>query len=514
MMRVLFRADASVRIGTGHVMRCLALAAELRRRGCQCVFAMRPLPGWLGDLVAQQRFDVIAMGDGDDAAGWPTVQRDHLQQQSDARQMQDALAAAGADRTWDWIVADHYALGAVWHALVGPAAHRLLVIDDLADRTLQGNLLLDQNPQSPDRYRNLIPPSMATLLGPAHALLREEFYGLSERRANRPADQAPCVLISFGGVDEEGVALDALAALESCGFALGGVTLIAGARNPHLARLQAECARLGYECVDFTAEIAGYMMRADVAIGAGGTTMLERFAAGLPAVVVPIADNQRPGSLAAEAAQAITLVDVPAHVRVASLAQAVGRLLSDPGLRRGMGEAAARLCDGRGARRVAHILQREALALRPAGAADGDALHAWRNATETRRYSGTPKVIGLAEHRAWLAAVLSDPQRRLWIGELAAGPIGVVRLDARETAEGLDAAISVYLVPGRQGQGWGTALIDAAVQEARRAWPGLGRIDARISPDNVASQRAFAACGFAPGSDPGVFHLLLRGGTA
>jgi RimJ/RimL family protein N-acetyltransferase len=343
--------------------------------------------------------------------------------------------------------------------------------------------------------------------------LREEFYGLSERRVKRPADAAPRVLISFGGVDEEGVSLDALAAVESCGVAPGRVTLIAGARNPHLERLRAECARLGYECVAFTSEIAGYMARADLAIGAGGTTMLERFAAGLPAVVVPIADNQRPGSIAAEAAHAIALIDVPVHVRVASLARAVGRLLADSASRREMAEAAARLCDGRGARRAANTLQREALAFRPVELADGEALHAWRNAAETRRYSATQRVIGLAEHRAWLAAALSDPQRRLWIGELRAGPVGVVRLDARQTAEGLDAAISVYLVPGRQRRGWGTALIGAAVLEARRAWPGLRRIDARISPDNVASQRAFGACGFAPGSDPGVFHLLLRDGT-
>ena len=102
--------------------------------------------------------------------------------------------------------------------------------------------------------------------------------------------------------------------------------------------------------------------------------------------------------------------------------------------------------------------------------------------------------------------MLRDPARGLWIAALGDQPVGVVRFDTAQNA----ATVSVYRVPGLQGRGWGRAVIAAGVQRARTVWPWLERMDARISPDNPASLHAFSACGFEPGTEPGMHHLILR----
>jgi RimJ/RimL family protein N-acetyltransferase len=254
------------------------------------------------------------------------------------------------------------------------------------------------------------------------------------------------------------------------------------------------------------------MAQADVAIGAGGTSMIERFAMALPCVVVPIADNQRPGGLEAQRLGAAVFVDLPDAARMPAMAAALGELVAAPQALERMGQAAGELCDARGTGRVAAILQRLALVLEPAQASDATRLHEWRNHEATRRHSGDGGLIEWDAHLRWFDAVLRDPGRRIWIASLHGVPVGVVRLDTRQEPTGSTAVISVYRVPNGTvaGLGWGSALIAAGVAHAREQWPGLTRVDARISPDNEASLRAFAACGFTPGAEPGLYCSYLR----
>lgn len=513
MMRVLLRADGGVRIGTGHVMRCLALADELRARGCESSFAMRAMKGHLIAEVSARGYPVIELDAGEepdegDLAPWLARQRDGKRQAADAAQ---TLAVLSPGHTWDWLVVDHYALGAAWQAPMRAAARHVLAIDDLADREHDCDVLLDQNPQREGRYAGRVASQALLLLGPAHALLRAEFQVARQKLHRQPPQGRQLhAFVSFGGADEQGVALDAVAALGQAGFAAGQAVVVAGGRNPHLPALQAACERLAYQCIASTDRMAELMSAADLCIGAGGTSMIERFALALPGIVVPIADNQRPGALAASGQGAIELVDAEPSARVAAIAGVLRDLVTQPGRLERMGQAAGLLCDARGAVRVAAVLQRQALALVPAAPSDAQRLFEWRNAPETRRHSGAGEEIGLEHHLRWFDGVLRDPARRIWIAQLGGAPVGVVRFDTQEQEQGLAAVISVYRVPGGQGRGWGSALIAAGAAEAHRAWPGLVRVDARISPDNQASLRAFAACGFAPGPEPDLHHLFLR----
>ncbi len=517
MMRVLFRADASTQIGTGHVVRCLALASELRERGCESTFAMRPMQGNLMGEVVAQGHAVIELDLSDELDEGDLVELSVTHQRASGRQARDAkqmMALLAGHPRWDWLVVDHYALGAQWQLSLRPVAGHILVIDDLADRALNCDVLLDQNPQHEGRYRSLVAPQTTQVIGPAFALLRQEFGLARETLQRAPADGRPLrVLVSFGGADPKGVALDAVAALAQCNFAHGHVVVVAGSRNPHLSAMQAACALRGYQCITSTSQMAHLMSTADLCIGAGGTTMIECFVLGLASIVVPIADNQRPGALAARDQGAVVVVDQPAPLRVQAIAAALHELVEQPERLARMSRAAAQLCDGRGAARVAAELQQRVLTLVPAQASDAQRLFDWRNAPETRAHSGSPETITFDGHRRWLAGVLTDPSRRLWIamlGDEAGQPVGVVRFDAESHAQGLGATISIYRVPGVRGRGWGRAVIARGVALAGQAWPDLDRIDARISPDNQASLRAFAACGFLPGDEPGVHYLSLR----
>lgn len=510
MMPVLLRCDASARIGTGHVARCLTLADELARRGFAPQFAMRLESGHMAAEVKARGYSLLALPARETV---PTLEL----QRCDAAQIEDAqavLAAAGAngDAHWDWVVVDHYALGAEWHRALRPATKRLAVIDDLADRAHECDLLVDVNLQQPGRYTPWLPPNAITLLGPAYALLRPEFRGAGRMpvpaafASSRPLS----VLVCFGGADAPGGTLAAVHALAQAGVAPPlQVTVVAGARNPHMAELKQLCGDCGFALLASSNRMAQLMTQADLAIGAGGSMLLERCAMGLPSIVVPIADNQRPGARCALTAGAIALVDIPQPQWTDAIGIALKRLANDADARALMSAAARQLCDGAGAARVAQTLQQGALTLRTAQLSDSDALLQWRNAPQTRRHSGDGHNIPLVTHRRWLDRTLKNPMRRLWIGEAGGQPRGVLRFDQLD--DGAEAEISVYLVPDAAGKGWGRSLIAAGTATIAREWPQLRAVRARISDDNLASLRAFGACGFEPGQEPGIYRLLLQG---
>ena len=212
-MRAVFRADASLAIGTGHVMRCLTLAGALREQGVDCAFVCREHPGHLRDAVERLGFPVTMLSPAEGAAG-PSPYA-HWLGASQAQDARDTLQAM-AGRQPDWVVVDHYALDAQWESQVRAGCGRLLAIDDLADRPHDCDLLLDQNlGRSAQAYAQLCPADCRILAGPAYALLRPEFAAWRARsleRRRRPAVRR--ILVTMGGVDKDNASAVALQATE------------------------------------------------------------------------------------------------------------------------------------------------------------------------------------------------------------------------------------------------------------------------------------------------------------
>lgn len=494
-MNVLIRADASVAIGTGHVMRCLTLAQALRERGASVTFLCRELPGSLNHYIEQQGFRVAPIPLDEDGS-WG----------ADARYTQEVIAARGEHP--DWIIVDHYGLDARWESALRPMAHRIMVIDDLADRTHDCDLLLDQNivQNQASVYEKLIPTHATQLLGPQYALLRNEFAHM--RATLRPRDGAvKRILVFFGGSDPTNESEKALAALSTSDFAGIVLDVVVGTSNPNREKIRALCAsrpNTVFHCQ--VSNMAELMAQADLSLGAGGTTSWERMALGLPALVLSVAGNQE--QIAARLAMlgAQNYLGKNQDVSAKDIQAALERLMQTPADCAAMSAIAMELVDGLGASRVAAAMASDTMQieLRRATEDDERKLYEWRNAAETRRYALDPSPIAWENHVRWFRASLVNADRYLLIGEMDGEAVGVLRYDL----EGGNAEISIYLVPGHSGRGVGTALLRAGSAWVRLNLPQASQIRAKILPENLPSRKAFAKAGYVESGDFFEYHLV------
>lgn len=302
-MRILFRCDASLDIGTGHVMRCLTLAEALRERGASCVFACRLHPGNLAEMLRERGFTVreLEFADSVNEATAPdtgSLEGKHqtwlgADWRSDAQQ---ALAII-EDAPVDWLIVDHYSLDYRWQRVMRPACRRLMVIDDLADRSHDCDLLLDQNfGREVGDYARLVPKHCKVLAGSRFVLLRPEFaalrpYSLARRSLRRPRH----LLVAMGGVDKANATGEVLQALKQSGLPRDcQISIVLGPHAPWLAQVQALAEQMPWHTSVSVgiSDISRLMAESDLAIGSGGGGTYERIFMGLPALLRPIAANQ------------------------------------------------------------------------------------------------------------------------------------------------------------------------------------------------------------------------------
>ena len=352
---MIFRADASLQIGTGHVMRCLALADGLRAHGANCRFLCREHPGNLIDLICRRGHEVRALpADGAIAAAPPYAAWLGTDWATDAAQ---SKAGAG-DTLPDWLIVDHYALDADWERALRPSCRHLMVIDDLADRPHDCDLLLDQNlgRQATD-YAGLITGGCEVLAGPEYALLRPEFATLrphSIARRARPALRR--LLIGMGGVDKDNASGKVLDALNGCPLPADCcITVVLGAHAPWLAQTRDRAARMPWptEVLVDVENMAWLLAESDVAIGAAGTSAWERCCLGVPTLTMALAANQQAGAAALEAAGCA--LPLPGYDLARELRDGISRLLS-PEAMQTMQNACAATTAGDGVDRLTNIL--------------------------------------------------------------------------------------------------------------------------------------------------------------
>lgn len=302
-MRVAIRVDSSVAIGSGHLMRCLTLAERMRKEhGAEIHFISRDLEGNLLNKIKDAGFAVHVLPRHalnvslTGYAAWLTVS-----QTTDAEEACACMKSLPG--TLEWLVVDSYALDKTWEKMLRPYVRKIFVIDDLANRTHDCDILLDQNFYlgMEHRYDGLTPASCKLLLGPRYALLREEFYEVKKHLRKRTGELRK-ILVFYGGVDKTNETMKALRALTKAGLKDVVVQVVVGNGNPHKEEIKAFCARnswMDYACQ--VNDMAERMNAADLALGAGGTTTWERCFLGLPAIVTAVAENQVQGCQACAA---------------------------------------------------------------------------------------------------------------------------------------------------------------------------------------------------------------------
>lgn len=371
---VAFRVDSSRQIGSGHLMRCLTLARELRTRGLDCSFICRVQEHDFSELATQAGFPLHLLHgrttrpelDQHSYDSWLGVSWEH-----DAEQTIAVLREQGIP---NWLVVDHYGLGAEWEATVADSGLSVMVIDDIANRRHQAALLLDQNyfPAAEERYRPLVNQDCTLLLGPDYALLREEFRSYRTiRERNGAIDR---LLLFFGGADlpnVTGKALRAIGHLQGSGQCrFSDIAVVIGSANAHVEQLSAEVRAVqGARLLTQVADMATLMQEADLSIGGGGTTTWERAWLALPSITVLLADNQRPMTEAVADSGATINLGWHETVTSAQIASTILELARKPNRVRSLSHAAARLFGDRsraGVERVADRLTiRHAPPMRP-----------------------------------------------------------------------------------------------------------------------------------------------------
>lgn len=484
-LSIALRVDAGPQIGTGHFMRCLALARALQLRGARLRFVARDLPARLRELLDQAGCDLAALPPGvanATPAGPPHAHWLPCSQHDDAQ----ATIAALAGQHWDWLVVDHYALDATWERALRPHAQRILVIDDLADRAHDADLLLDQNLYADMQSRYA---GGELLLGPGYALLRDEFRTARQRVRARNGTVRR-MLVSFGGVDADNHTARAIAALAALGRQDLQVDVVIGAQHPAAGAIAADCERLGYACHVQAGNMAELMAAADLGLGAGGIAVWERCCLGLPTLTLVTAANQ--AAQVAHAASLGLLIAPRGCDSVEGLTRHLSALLDNPALLQHVAARSSAAVDGQGLQRVAARLQAGAIRMRRATAADAEHLLAWRNHPRVRQASRDATEITPAGHAAWLAAVLADADRMLLVGECGGAAVGVVRFDLNGDA----AEVSIYLVPDGGFAGWGRALLACAESWLATERAGVRQIRAQVLGGNAASHRLFAEAGY------------------
>lgn len=493
-MKVVFRTDASVTMGTGHVVRCLTLAKQLALSGAECHFVMRQLDGNMIAVVEESGFPVIALEIPDCAAihfgdlahsAWLGVDW-----RVDA---EDTLTAIKTLGDIDWLVVDHYAIDVRWELALRGTSDHIMVIDDLADRIHDCDILLDQNLQiTDDRYSGLLPANCIRLIGPKFALLRREFSDLAAGFIRKPIEPVKKIIVYMGGVDVHGSTILVLRALSMLN-SQPEVDVIIGNANPHKEEIIQLCSSMqsvNLHCE--TTNMAEMICNADIAIGAAGTTTWERCCFSIPSILISIADNQKPS---AEALASIGAAIYMGHVSMLQkhdLAFAIEALIAIPSLRNSLARRSHALVDGRGVQRVMAWLRPNPVELRRATPDDSACLFEWRNAAETRKYFQNSDPISKVDHERWLKRVFEGNDVDLLIGEISGAPVGVIRYDHDQSV----AKVSIYLVPGRAGKGVGQLLLRGG-----NNWLEKNRREARVVEgivlkDNHYSHGAFEATGF------------------
>lgn len=472
-------------------MRCLTLANTLSQRGAITHFISRHMPQHLLQLLTRQGHIFLALPPHDDECFKGDLKHSAwlgVTQELDARDCLTALKG----KSWDWLVVDHYALDWRWEFILRSMVDKLLVIDDLADRQHDCDLLLDQNlyHDMPERYTGKVPASCQLLLGPRFALLRDEFRHMRKHLTSRH-EAVQRILVFFGGIDAHDFTSKALIALADIIRPDMEVDVVVGAQHSQLASIEALCKSRRYHCHVQTSQMAELMAAADLAIGAGGMTIWERCCLGLPTLAVSTADNQFL-QLADAATQGLVYVpEVTADIQATFVRHTVA-LLENMALRKLISAAGMAAVDGHGAQRVATYMGCTGVEVRPAQLQDSGDLHRWRNHPSIRAVSRNTTPIAWTEHSRWFNAVLSDPCKKLLIVLQKGVPVGVVRFDIK----GVKAEASIYLVPDAQSSCRGRDLLQSAEQWFAKHCPEVATLHAHVMGANIRSHRLFMGAGY------------------
>ena len=496
-MKIVFRTDSSLKMGAGHLMRCLTLADELSSQNHQITFICRNLMGNLITLIKQKNYKVITI---------PIVQKfttnnvylDWLgaTQEYDSEQTISVLP-----KNIDLLIVDSYALDEVWHLRLRKFTKIIMVIDDLADRSFDCDILLNQNlgAQIKD-YKGKVPNDCELVLGCNYALLRPEFSKLRlkaiEKRESSKSIKR--ILVSMGSMDPNNLTSQVLAGLAKVEWEEQPVVdVVLGSRAPKFKTIvdQSKNYIFDLNVLQDIENMSELMLEADLAIGAGGTTSWERCCLGLPTLVVQLADNQKQvivELVGAGAARSISYKDIESDI-----IQECNSLQKNNIAMSEISKNAFKVVNGQGAQLLAIKMKPDLaqdgsyVTIRNANTNDADIIYKWQLDATTRKYFHDTYVPEYDKHIKWFEKKLAEPKSFFYIIEHNNQAAGVLRLDYQDNIKKNTYIVSIYISPDKCQQGLGSI----ALGYMDRLFDS-SELHAEILEDNIASKKLFMKSGY------------------
>ncbi|MED4585430.1 UDP-2,4-diacetamido-2,4,6-trideoxy-beta-L-altropyranose hydrolase [Brevibacillus choshinensis] len=351
IVNIVFRVDAGYQLGAGHVTRCVTLADELKARGHSVTFISRENPGHYCDFIQKSgyfvhRLRVAAQSETNSLESITAI---------DAKTTRDIVKG----KNIDWIVVDHYQLDASWAQEVRPFVKRILVIDELANRPLECDILVNQDvlDNLQKSYVHLLEKNTKLLLGTKYATLRPQFANARKSIRRRTGD-VKSLLVGFGGSDSTNCTLKALEALRLFHPNIKPTHVIVGQNNIHKEPLEMLCGKepsFLFHCQ--IENVANLMAQSDLAIGAGGTMIWERCCLGLPSFVITIADNQRVLNQKLDEMGAVVHLGDDGTVTYREIYHAIQSVMEDKKRLAEMSQIGMELIDGQGIDRIVNEME-------------------------------------------------------------------------------------------------------------------------------------------------------------
>lgn len=465
------RADCSPTIGTGHVMRMIALGQVWRDCGGDVHFIGDTTP--LNERLHAEGFRTTAITSIHPAP-------------EDA----DTLLSLTSEN--DWIAIDGYHFDTGYQQAIRRAGRKTLVVDDLFDREeYDANILLNQNPDG-KRYPYIQQEGDTLLLGSRYTLLRKEFC----EHANSIRPQPACIrniLVTLGGADAENATGSVISALSELASQELHIKVLAGAANPNFERLQEQIQSTGaaFELLTHVENMPEIMQWADFAISAAGTTCWELCFFGIPFVAVRIADNQK--GVIQELKRHGAARCLNSISEIASLPPELNALLADQTARQAMSDAGRKLIDGQGSMRVVDAIIGQDYTISPAEKSDCKGVFNIANDPMTRQYFFSTENIPYETHVDWFLRRIANSSLPFYVVRGISGEIkGYIRFELEENAP----HVSIALTKDVRGMSIGSRLLDRAVRKFLRSSTEYDCVRAKIKANNIPSIKAFGKAGF------------------
>jgi|APSaa5957512535_1039671.scaffolds.fasta_scaffold00497_19 UDP-2,4-diacetamido-2,4,6-trideoxy-beta-L-altropyranose hydrolase len=502
-MKIIFRVDAFIKMGIGHVMRCLTLAHELKRSGSIITFVTSSDRGYIIPLIKSYGYDIETFNISrngvtiDEATEVDYDLWNNIFWKEDAeRTLQIAQKIQP-----DLLIVDHYGLDAKWHQILRSATKKIMVIDDLANRYLDCDLLLDQTFEcTPRVYKDFTPSECNFLVGTKYALIRRDFIHLRQSAINKRKKEIEIrhILISLGGSDTKNLTYQILKILEAMEwdvYPIVDVVLTKNSQYIESIKAMANNASLNINVLINVTHMAELMLKADLAIGASGTTTWERCCLGLPSLVFGVSDNQKGILSKLDSLGAIVSLGCCTEFNGDLLSKEIVQIINNPSQYKSISKEAFTLCDGLGARWTYLAIQPikakdgKCVELREVTLDDSKMILKWQQMPEIRQYAKNPSIPTEEEHMRWMQEKIKENFSYFWIIMHDKEPSGILRLDNYGEKDYL---ISIFVTPQKFGLGIGKG----AISVVQYLFEGIANLSATILPENTASLKLFESSGF------------------